>query len=214
VAAPELPRAGSESQSRRDTWRSQSCPQPRGGSRCLDLMLVRRSTQSSGYRQQRHGLTTTTIPSSTSFHRQRGDNHRDDGADSVVVGSNLGLAGSDWGLGFFLFSIFYFSYRFRHYKSIFLCLVHIKNSLFFIRQIVSEAQPALIITYQPTHVQVIGKPILIITYQPTHVQVDQAVAMGSDTRARSVSRNASIRMQFCPSSAWMMSHTDMWSCQA
>jgi hypothetical protein len=36
---PELPRDGSRS--RGDTWQPQSCPQPGGGSHCLDLMLVR-----------------------------------------------------------------------------------------------------------------------------------------------------------------------------
>jgi hypothetical protein len=41
VEASELPRAGSESRSHRDTWQARSCPQPEGGSHCLDLMLVR-----------------------------------------------------------------------------------------------------------------------------------------------------------------------------
>jgi hypothetical protein len=41
VAAPELPRAGSLSPSHRDMWQPQSCSQPGGGSRCLDLKLVR-----------------------------------------------------------------------------------------------------------------------------------------------------------------------------
>jgi hypothetical protein len=49
VVAPELPRTGSPS--RGDTWQPQSCPQPGGGSRCLDLKLVRGGTQSSGYQQ-------------------------------------------------------------------------------------------------------------------------------------------------------------------
>jgi hypothetical protein len=51
MAAPELPRAGSGSPSRGDTWQPRSCPQPGGGSHCLDLKLVRGGTRSSGYRQ-------------------------------------------------------------------------------------------------------------------------------------------------------------------
>jgi hypothetical protein len=51
VADPELPRAGSRSLSRGDTWRPRSCPQSGGGSRCLDLKLVRGCTRSSGYQQ-------------------------------------------------------------------------------------------------------------------------------------------------------------------
>jgi hypothetical protein len=51
MAAPELPRAGSGSPSRGDTWQPRSCPQPGGGSRCLDLKLARGGTRSSGYRQ-------------------------------------------------------------------------------------------------------------------------------------------------------------------
>jgi hypothetical protein len=51
VAAPELLRAGSGSPSRGDRWRPWSCPEPGGGSRYLDLMLVRGGTWSSGYRQ-------------------------------------------------------------------------------------------------------------------------------------------------------------------
>jgi hypothetical protein len=51
VMAPELPRAGSGSPSREDTWRPWSCPQPGGGSHFLDLKLVRGGTWSSGYRQ-------------------------------------------------------------------------------------------------------------------------------------------------------------------
>jgi hypothetical protein len=41
MAAPELPRARSGSPSHGDTWHPQSYPQPGGGSRCLDLKLVR-----------------------------------------------------------------------------------------------------------------------------------------------------------------------------
>jgi hypothetical protein len=51
MATPELPRARSGSPSRGDTWQPQSCPQPGGGSRCLDLKLIRGGTRSSGYRQ-------------------------------------------------------------------------------------------------------------------------------------------------------------------
>jgi hypothetical protein len=51
VAAPELPRARSGSSSRGDTWQPRSCPQPGGGSRCLDLKLVHGGTRSSGYQQ-------------------------------------------------------------------------------------------------------------------------------------------------------------------
>jgi hypothetical protein len=51
VAASELPRAGSGSLSHGDTWQPQSYPQSGGGSRCLDLKLVRRGTRSLGYRQ-------------------------------------------------------------------------------------------------------------------------------------------------------------------
>jgi hypothetical protein len=51
MAAPELPRARSESSSRGDTWQPRSCPQSGGGSRCLDLKLVRGGTRSLGYRQ-------------------------------------------------------------------------------------------------------------------------------------------------------------------
>jgi hypothetical protein len=53
VAAPELPRAGSGSLSRGDTWWPRSCPQPGGVSRCLGLKLVRGGTRSSRYRQWR-----------------------------------------------------------------------------------------------------------------------------------------------------------------
>jgi hypothetical protein len=49
VVAPELPRTGSGSPSQGDTWQPQSCPQPGGGSRCLNLKLVRGGTRSSGY---------------------------------------------------------------------------------------------------------------------------------------------------------------------
>jgi hypothetical protein len=51
VVAPKLPRAGSGSPSRGDTWQPRSCPQSGGRSRCLDLKLVRGGTRSSGYRQ-------------------------------------------------------------------------------------------------------------------------------------------------------------------
>jgi hypothetical protein len=41
VAALKLPRVGSGSPSREDTWRPWSCPQPGGGNRSLNLKLVR-----------------------------------------------------------------------------------------------------------------------------------------------------------------------------
>jgi hypothetical protein len=52
MAPLEMPRAGSRSTSRGDTWRPRSCPQPGGRSRCLDLKLVRGGTRSSGYRHR------------------------------------------------------------------------------------------------------------------------------------------------------------------
>jgi hypothetical protein len=51
MAAPELPRAGSESLSHGDKWHPRSYPQSGSGSHCLNLKLVRGGTQSSGYRQ-------------------------------------------------------------------------------------------------------------------------------------------------------------------
>jgi hypothetical protein len=41
VASPKLPRAGNGSPSYGDTWQPQSCPQPGGGSHCLDLACTR-----------------------------------------------------------------------------------------------------------------------------------------------------------------------------
>jgi hypothetical protein len=73
MAAPELPRAMSESPSRGDTWRPRSCPELGAGARAvgthgrlratlnreagavvLDLKFVRGDTRSLGYRQRKH----------------------------------------------------------------------------------------------------------------------------------------------------------------
>jgi hypothetical protein len=56
-SCPE-PRGGS--QSRGDMWQPRSCPQPGGGSYCLDLMLVRWGTRSSGYRQQKNSTSVVS----------------------------------------------------------------------------------------------------------------------------------------------------------
>jgi hypothetical protein len=59
VAAPELPHVRRWEMNRGDTWRPQSCPKPGGGSRCLDLKIVRGGNRSLGCRQKIHLVPIT-----------------------------------------------------------------------------------------------------------------------------------------------------------